>query len=327
MILINDHLIEVLDSVKDPNQNRFPIISAILENLQDVTVQKQEVLFDKVCLELFRFSWNSVNKTIRLGSFSYNEKTKLYDAEAIRTIKSTKNNVLEHLYIIQADSHELIFTFKCSEIAARKRSRPNYTCKDVNLSSREKQFGIDLIKSAIRNAETKFLLDFPSSLSKNKDKELEMKEKIEFALWNVLYSMGLSSYGSIEINHIKSLYNKAMLCFIDYGKVQEKNRFLIFCKAYDRAKCSKIADYQALYYELIKNKLDIHVKIKKEQMWTKVAEKRSRSISDKLVFSNQSTLKKLTYEDIQNIVFVIYTRNGVIESFGIYDLWSLLKVE
>lgn len=123
------------------------------------------------------------------------------------------------------------------------------------------------------------------------------------------------------------LYDKAINCFIDYSKVQERRRFSIFEKAITRARAKQESDFQVLYYEIVKNGLDIHVKIKKEQIWTKVAEKRGRTASEQLVTVKVDSYRTKS-KNILDIIYVLYESNkGVLESFSVYDLWSLLKVK
>ena len=333
MIVISNELLDTLDLIKSPEQNQYPFISTIIKSFDLLESQKKNLIYEKIWLELYRGSWNSINKSIPLKAFTFDKKTGYHTATAVATTELRKNNLVDKLFFIRVDSHELLFNFECCNITAQKHYRASTSITPVTLTSLEKQSGIESIKKALKKAELKFTLDFSvtglySSQTSNrgiKSQENLMKEKVHNAFWNVLYSEGISDFGAFEINHIKRLYNKTISCFIDFANCPKNKQFVIFEKALEKAKSSRISDAQALYYEIVKNNLDTRVKIKKEQIWNKVAEKIARNVPDQFVLAKNSS--RTHNGNILDIVFIKKKKRGNYESFHVSDLWNLLNVE
>lgn len=336
MILINEKLLETLDFVKNPKQNQYPFLAKILNNFDSLDEQRKNQIYEEVWLELYRGSWNSINKSFPIKSFSFDQKAGYYTSVAVLTTELKKNILLERNFFIKVDSHELLFNFICYNITAQKHYRGSISFTPVTLTSLEKEAGIESIKKALKKAEIKFSVDFPDTdsdlntivqYSKKgvKTQEDLIKEKVQNAFWDVLYSEGISKFNYIEINHIKKVYDKTLHCFIDFANCPKHTQFEIFEKAIERARFSKTSEAQTLYYEIVKNNLDTRVRIKKEQIWNKVAEKRARNVPDQFVLAKSSS--KTNTGNILNIVFVTYEKYGSYESFHVSDLWNLLNVE
>ena len=82
MIVISNELLDTLDLIKSPEQNQYPFISTIIKSFDLLESQKKNLIYEKIWLELYRGSWNSINKSIPLKAFTFDKKTGYHTATA-----------------------------------------------------------------------------------------------------------------------------------------------------------------------------------------------------------------------------------------------------
>lgn len=101
MILINEKLLETLDFVKNPKQNQYPFLVKILNDFDSLDEQRKNQIYEEVWLELYRDSWNSINKSFPIKSFSFDQKAGYYTSVAVLTTELKKNILLERNFLLK----------------------------------------------------------------------------------------------------------------------------------------------------------------------------------------------------------------------------------